>query len=98
MSPGGTRGPPGVTSGAAPSRRSRRDGQLLPEGLLEQLALALGGPAGDRDVLVGLEPQLDPAVAHLDAGGSHRLVARALELLAEAQQGGAARDEPLVAV
>src|SRR5215218_8831023 len=98
MSPGGTRGPPGVTSGAAPSRRSRRDGELLAEGLLEQLALALGRPTGDRYVLVGLEPQLDAAVAHLDARGAHGLVARALELLAEAQQCGAARHEPVVAI
>ena len=49
--------------------------ELAPERLAEHVALTLGRPAGDRDVLVGVQPQLDVAVGDLHVAGVHRLVA-----------------------
>src|SRR6478736_7577965 len=74
------------------------DGQLAPERALEQLALALRGPARDRHVLVGVEAQHHVAAVHADVRLVHRLVARALELLADADERGAAGERVLVAV
>ena len=62
--------------------------QLAAERALEHVALTLGRPAGDRDVLVGVQAQLDaPVVARATSQRVHGLVARALELLGEPDRG-----------
>ena len=62
--------------------------QLAAERPLEDVALALGGPAGDRDVLGRVQAQLDAAVVDVDVAGADGLVARALELLGDPDRGG----------
>ena len=62
------------------------DQQPLAEGVAEELDLALGGPARDLGALVGVEVEPDLAVLHVDVRRANALVARALEILGEAQQ------------
>ena len=69
------------------------DVQLAAERPPEQVALALGGPARDRDVLVGVQAQLDACRSRpATSRRVHGLVARALELLGEPH--GGARSGP----
>src|SRR3954471_4202131 len=78
--------------------RRRADLELHPEGLLEDVALALCGPARDRQILVRVQREPRHPVVHRDLELVHRLVARALELLGDAQHGRAALEPGEVAL
>ena len=57
------------------SRARSADAERAAERLAEHVALTLGRPAGDRDVLVGVQVQLDGAVEDVDVARVHGLVA-----------------------
>src|SRR3954447_8929328 len=68
--------------------------ELAPERALEELALAAGRPQRDARVVVGDQTDANAAVVKRDVRLAHELVARALEVLGQAQE----RRHPVQAV
>ena len=93
-----SRAPEPARSEAARSRAgSGGNRELAIEGPGEELGLPAGRPARHRRLAVDEQAQLHLAVAHREARPAHELIARALEVLRQAQKHRAAIQARLVA-